>query len=243
MNKIQMTTPIVEMDAIARAIVIAADTGARVSICHTSNPKAVNLILGMRAPGQEVYIESCVHYFEGSEDDALRLGPWGKLKPPLRKAEELPEMRRHFAQGHIDMLGSDHAPFTREEKMAENTPDGLAGIELTLPMLLHRVKTGEFRPEQIAAYASERPAKIWGLYPQKGTLNIGSDADVVLVDMAQPHLIDTDKLHTQAKDCARLYQGRESGGTIIRTMVRGRTIYENGVIVAEPGWGTQVRPN
>ena len=222
---------------------IAADTGARISLCHTSNPRAVELILGMRRPEQEVYIESCVHYFEGSTEDALRLGPWGKLKPPLREADGLPQMRRHFAVGHIDMLGSDHAPFTREEKLAEKTPDGLATMELTLPMLLYRVKTGEFWLEQIAAYASERPARIFGLYPHKGSLRVGADADVVLVDLNRTYAVEVDNLFTQAKDSARLYQGRETGGTIMRTMVRGKTIYEDGRIAAEPGWGTRVLPN
>lgn len=234
--------PIVELDAIARAIVIAADTGARISICHTSCAEAVELIMRMRRPDREVYIESCVHYFEGSTEDALRLGPWGKLKPPLRAPENLPKMRCHFSMGHIDMLGSDHAPFTREEKLAEKTPDGLSGMELTLPMLLSRVKTGEFRLEQIAAYASESPARIFGLYPQKGTLSIGADADVVLVDLNRTYTIDVEKLFTQAKDSARLYQGREAGGTIVRTMVRGKTVYENGSITAQPGWGTRICP-
>ena len=234
--------PIVELDAIARSIVIAGDTGARISLCHTSTPAAVELIRRMRRPDQEVYIESCVHYFEGSLDDALRLGPWGKLKPPLRAAEGLPAMRRHFAQGHIDMLGSDHAPFTREEKLAEKTPDGLAAMELTLPMLLCRVRTGELTLEQIAAYASERPAKIFGLYPRKGTLQAGADADVVLVDLQHPYTVQVENLLTQAKDCARLYQGRTTGGTVVKTLVCGRTVYDRGRITAEPGWGSRICP-
>ena len=234
--------PIVELDAIARAMVIAADCGTRISLCHTSSPAGVELIRGMRREGQEAYIESCVHYFEGSTEDAIRLGPWGKLKPPLRESAGLPRMRRHFAEGHIDMLGSDHAPFTQEEKLAEKTPDGLAAMELTLPMLLYRVKTGEFTLSQIAAYASERPAKIFGLYPHKGSLRPGADADIVLVDCRRGYTVDVTKLFTQAKDCARLYQGRETGGTIVRTLVRGQTVYENGRITAEPGWGTRVRP-
>lgn len=116
-------------------------------------------------------------------------------------------------------------------------------MELTLPMLLYRVKTGEFWLEQIAAYASERPARIFGLYPHKGSLRVGADADVVLVDLNRTYAVEVDNLFTQAKDSARLYQGRETGGTIMRTMVRGKTIYEDGRIAAEPGWGTRVLPN
>ena len=233
---------IVELDAIARAMVIGADTGVRISLCHTSSPEGVELIRRMRRPDQEAYIESCVHYMEGSTEDALRLGPWGKLKPPLRAPEGLARMRRHFAEGHIDMLGSDHAPFTREEKLAEKTPDGLAVMELTLPMLLCRLKTGEFLPEQVALSASEWPAKIFGLYPRKGTLRAGADADVVLVDLNRPGRVQVENLFTQAKDSARLYQGRETGGTIVRTIVRGKTVYQDGRITAERGWGTRVSP-
>ena len=235
--------PIVELDAIARAIVLAADCGARISLCHTSSPRGVELIRGMREKGQEAYIESCVHYLEGSTDDALRLGPWGKLKPPLREADGLRLMRKHFADGHIDMLGSDHAPFTREEKLAEKTPDGLAAMELTLPMLLYRVQTGEITLSQIAAYAAESPAKIFGLYPHKGTLRPGADADIVLVDCKKGYTVDVEKLFTMAKDCARLYEGRTTGGTIVRTLVRGRTVFENGRITAEPGFGKWVKVN
>lgn len=231
---------IVELDAIARAMVIGADTGARISLCHTSSPEGVELIRRMRRPDQEAYIESGVHYMEGSTEDALRLGPWGKLKPPLRAPEGLERMRRHFAEGHIDMLGSDHAPFTREEKLAEKTPDGLALIELTLSMLLYRVRTGEIPIEQVALSGSEWPARIFGLYPRKGSLRVGADADVVLVDWSRTGRVHVEDLFTQAKDCARLYQGRETGGTIVRTMVRGRTVYQDGRITAQPGWGVRV---
>lgn len=76
-------------------------------------------------------------------------------------------------------------------------------MELTLPMLLYRVKTGEFWLEQIAAYASERPARIFGLYPHKGSLRVGADADVVLVDLNRTYAVEVDNLFTQAKDSAR----------------------------------------
>jgi dihydropyrimidinase/allantoinase len=233
---------IVEIDAIARAIVIGKETGARLSMCHVSNPEGVELIHRMRACGQEVYIESCLHYFEGSEDDVIRLGVWAKLKPPLRKKEELPRMRRLFRDGYIDMLGSDHAPFTREEKLAPGMPDGLAAVEMTLPILLKRVKTGEFTLERIAECASERPAKIFGIYPRKGNLDVGADADIVLVDMDRSHTVNVENCFTMAKDSVRLYEGCETGGEIIMTIVRGLPVLENGKITAKPGWGKWIVP-
>lgn len=233
---------IVEMDAIARAIVIALDTGTRISLCHVSNPDAVELILRMRAPGQEVYVETCLHYLECSQDDTLRTGVWGKMKPPLREAEGLPRMRAHFAAGHIDMLGSDHAPFTREEKLKPAMPDGIAAVEMTLPMLLCSYKRGEIRLEDIAAYAAQRPAELFGIGDRKGSLKTGADGDIVLVDLNKTYTVELNKLQTMAKECVALYEGRETGGTIVRTIVRGKTVYQDGAVTAEPGWGTWIKP-
>ena len=233
---------IVELDAIARAIVIGRDTGCRISLCHCSSVDAVELAMRMRDGKQECYIETCLHYMECSQDDTMRIGPCGKRKPPLREAEGLPVMRRHFANGDIDMLGSDHAPFTAEEKQKVPSPDGIACVEMTLPMLLLGYKRGEFRLEDIANYASKRPCTIFGLDDRKGSLEAGKDADIVLVDLNKTYKVELDKLQTMAKACAKLYEGRETGGTVVRTIVRGKTVYLNGEITAEPGWGTWIRP-
>lgn len=233
---------IVELEAIARSIVIARETNTRLSMCHVSSPEGIELIHRMSDSEQEVYVESCLHYFEGSEEDVLRLGVWAKLKPPLRKKQELSYMRKLFSDGYIDMLGSDHAPFTREEKLAPNMPDGLAAVEITLPILLKRVKEGEFTLERIAECASERPAKIFDIFPKKGNLDVGADADLVLVDMNREYVVDSEKAFTMAKDSTRLYDGHKTGGEIIMTMVRGVPVFEKGKITGNPGWGKWIRP-
>ena len=96
--------------------------------------------------------------------------------------------------------------------------------------------------ERIAECCSERPAKIFGLYPRKGQIAVGADADLVLVDMNRHHTVHVENCFTMAKDCVRLYEGRETGGEIVMTMVRGKPVLENGKITAEPGWGEWIVP-
>lgn len=234
--------PVVELEAIARSIALAGVTHTRISLCHVSSPEGIELIRRMRGTDQEVHIESCLHYLEGSEDDVRRLGVYAKIKPPLRSAQGLPHMRRLFEEGRIDFLGSDHAPFSSEEKASPSMPDGIAAVEATLPILLWRVFTKEISLTRIAEICSERPAKAFGIFPRKGRIAVGADADLVVADLAKQPVVTLDKPKTRARDCMRLYEGRKAGGEVIMTMVRGRVVLEKGEIMAEPGYGRLVAP-
>jgi dihydroorotase-like cyclic amidohydrolase len=120
-------------------------------------------------------------------------------------------------------------------------PDGIAAMELTLPLLLAQVRAGRLRIEDVVRTCSEQPAKIFGLYPRKGVIALGSDADLILIDLDQTSSVHIDQLKTRAKACAKLYENRELGGKIVLTMVRGRPVMKNGDIVGSPGWGNWIR--
>jgi allantoinase len=240
--------PLVELEAVARSLVLSQAAGVRLAVCHVSTPEAVQLVENARSSGQEVYIETCPHYLLCSYEDSAKLGPFAKMKPPLRSREIAARLLQMYAEGRIDYIGSDHAPFTEEEKVAYPedlfmAPDGIAAMELTLPLFLAQVREGRLRIEDIVRTCSEQPSKIFGLYPRKGVIALGSDADVVLIDLNHTSSVRLDQLKTKAKACARLYENRETGGKILLTMVRGRTVMKNGEISGTAGWGQWIRPN
>jgi allantoinase len=251
--------PIVEMEAISRSLVLARQTGVRLAVCHVSTAESIEIIESARCLGQEVYIESCPHYFLRSWEESAALGPLAKIKPPLRSKEASLRLRNMYAQGRIDYLGSDHAPFTGEEKWRSgkpasnpenvhapgdlfSAPDGIAVMELTLPLLLFLAREGSFKMEDIVRTCCQKPAYVFGLFPRKGVVQPGSDADLVLVDMERVARVDISKLRTKAKECGRLYHKAEIVGGILLTMVRGMPVMEDGQIVGKPGWGQWLRP-
>jgi dihydroorotase-like cyclic amidohydrolase len=239
--------PLVELEAVARSLVLARAEGVRLAFCHVSTPETVQLIENARGSGQEVYIETCPHYLLCSYEDSAELGPFAKMKPPLRSRETAARLLKMYAEGRIDYIGSDHAPFSEEEKVAYRedllmAPDGIAAMELTLPLLLAQVRAGKLRIEDIVRTCCEQPARIFDLYPRKGAIALGSDADLVLIDLDHISSVHIDQLKTKAKACARLYESREIGGKILLTMVRGRPVMKNGNILGTPGWGHWIRP-
>jgi allantoinase len=238
--------PLVELEAVARSLVLSRAAGVRLAVCHVSTAEAVQLIENARSSGQEAYMETCPHYLLCSYEDSVGLGPFAKMKPPLRSRETVARLMKMYVEGRIDYIGSDHAPFTEEEKMAHGedlsmAPDGIAAMELTLPLLLAQVRAGRLRIEDVVRTCSEQPAKIFGLYPRKGVIALGSDADLILIDLDQTSSVHIDQLKTRAKACAKLYENRELGGKIVLTMVRGRPVMKNGDIVGSPGWGNWIR--
>lgn len=234
--------PVVELEAVARSLVLARAAGARLAICHASLPETVELAEGARRLGQEVYLETCLHYLAASHEDVERVGRFAKIKPPLRDKERAARLYEMYRAGRLDYLGSDHAPFTAAEKLADPAPDGLAAAELTLPLLLARVRNGELTLERIVATCCRKPAEIFGLYPRKGVIAPGADADVVLLDLDKSSRVRLDALKTRAKACAAIYDGWETGGEILLTMVRGQVVIKQGEITGQPGWGRFVRP-
>ncbi|TWH47924.1 dihydroorotase family protein [Sporomusa sp. KB1] len=234
--------PVVELEAVARSLVLARTAGARLAICHTSLPESVELVDSARGLGQEVYMETCLHYLVASHEEVKKVGPFAKIKPPLRDKERAAKLYQMYCRGKLDYLGSDHAPFTKEEKLAERTPDGLAATELTLPLLLARVKKGEVTLERIVETCCHNPARVFGLYPRKGAIAVGADADLVLLDLSKSTQVRLDCLKTRAKACATIYEGWETGGEIVLTMVRGQAVIERGEITGKPGWGQFIRP-
>ncbi|TMI84757.1 MAG: hypothetical protein E6H04_00700, partial [Bacillati bacterium ANGP1] len=173
--------------AAAETALLARLAGARVVIAHTSHPEAVELIARERARGGRLWVESCPQYFFLLEAEVLRHGPFRKFTPPARlgSAEGAGQMWRLLTDGAISHLSTDHAPATRRQKEGGDiwqAPFGLPGVETTLTLLLHAAHHGWVSLERVVDALCERPARLYGFYPRKGSLLPGADADVTLVD-------------------------------------------------------------
>lgn len=230
-----------ERDAIAGVLDMAAETGATIYIVHMSIAEGAALVKAAKARGQRCYVETCPQYLV-LDDSALReQGPWAKCAPPLRDPENTDRMWQYLLEGTIDTVGSDHAPFTAEEKEAGaneiwGAPNGLTGIQTMLPLLLDEgVGRRGLSLERLAQVTSTNAARIFRLYPRKGVIALGSDADFALVDLdAEWTITGTELLHL-AKWTP--YEGRRVKGRVDITMVRGGVVYRDGRVQVEPGYG------
>lgn len=233
--------PYAEEEAIDRVIGMAAATGATIYIVHMSLAEGAAVIAAAKRRGQRVHVETCPQYLALDDSALSEQGPWAKCAPPLRSAENTRRMWEYVIDGTIDTIGSDHAPFTHDEKaLGEDdiwkAPNGLTGIQTMLPLLIDAGVHGHGLPlERLAQVTSTRAAQIFGLYPRKGQIAIGSDADLALVDLdAEWTIRGADLLH-KAKWTP--YEGRVVRGRVDATFVRGTPVYADGAVQVDPGFG------
>lgn len=229
-------------EAVARAIVFAESAGMRLHIAHESSADALPHIATARARGLDVTVETCPQYLLLTDDDVAEKGGVLRCNPPIRKPGHDAALWRALDAGLIDTLTTDHAPHKVEHKTKPKIWDnncGLLGVETALPLMLAEVHRGRLTLERLVALNAANPAKVWDLYPMKGALRVGSDADIVLVDMQRSATIDQAKLHSKQRISG--WHGRAVHGLPIRTIVRGRTVMLDGNLVGVPGWGKPVR--
>jgi len=183
---------VAEVEAIARAGLLARHTGCRLHVVHISSGAGVAAALEARALGTDISIETCPHYLFFTEDDLLRIGALAKCAPPLRSREERYSLFDAVVRGGVGIIGSDHSPCPPEMKERENFFEiwgGIAGVQTTLSALLHLGLT----PERIAATTAANGARRFG-FEKKGAIEAGLDADLALVDAGATFEVTRDNL-------------------------------------------------
>jgi len=238
---------VVETASIAQCIAMAAATGVRLQIAHMSSATGVNLVTRAKEAGLRVTAETCPHYLMYTDDALAQWGPYAKCNPPLRTAETSALLWEAVRAGVVDVIGTDHSPFLVAEKAphADNiwaAPPGMPGLEEFVPLMLTAVHQQKFSMSQMVRLICENPARLFGLWPRKGTLAVGGDADVVLVNARTEWVHDHTTLYTKARDTALMYDGTRFVGRPVATIVRGRAVMRDGKVADAAGWGQWVKP-
>jgi dihydropyrimidinase len=228
---------LLEAEAIFRALTIATITRCPLYVVHLSTAKGVIPIQLAKIEGQPVYAETCPQYLTMTDLKLQKLGPLAKIGPPLRREKDRLALWSAIQKGIIDVVASDHAPKAKKiEDPFFEAPYGSPQAETMLTVTYAEgVGKRRMRPSRMVQLFSENPAKIFGLYPKKGALQKGSDADLVLFDPKQVHTIRHENQHSGAP--YTLYEGRKCMGKPILTMQRGRIVVDNGEVKGKPGQG------
>lgn len=239
--------PITEVEPFEKLILIAQETGVRLTFAHVSTADGMELCRRARERGQKVHVETCPQYLFLSDEAMLKYGPFTKCNPPLRSAKDRDALWNYVRNGTVDYIGGDHGPFLLSEKERGikdifDCPAGLANIEVTLPLMLTAVRDGRLSLARMVDLLCANAARIFKL-KNKGHLAPGYDADFVVVDTEKTFTVDHHEFKTKARDIAVPYDGMKLTGRPVLTAVRGRVIMENGVIdSANQGWGRLQRP-
>ncbi|MGQ0572282.1 MAG: allantoinase AllB [Armatimonadota bacterium] len=238
---------IAEVASVAQCVALAEAAGARLQIAHMSSAAAVDIIARARDRGLRVTAETCPHYLMFTEDALAQWGPYAKCNPPLRRQETQDRLWDAVRAGLIDVIGTDHSPFLVEEKAphADNiwaAPPGIPGLEEFLPLMLTAVHRQRLTLPQLVRLTAENAARLFGLWPRKGSLAVGADADIVVADTRAARVHDHRTLYTKSRDTAMMYDGMHLQGVPVVTFVRGRAVMRNGDVVGEAGWGQWVKP-
>jgi len=233
--------PIAEIEAVHRVLFLAAEARAPVYIVHCSTARSVDLVREAARQGQPAFAETCPQYL--LLDETAYEGPhpeWYILQPPLRPAAERAGLWERLHRGWIATVGTDHCDYALRQKTATGsfltTPGGLPGLETMLP-LLHTfgILEGRIGWPDLVRLCAANPAKLFGLYPRKGTLQPGSDADLVLYDPEPEETLTASRLHGVAGYTP--YEGWRVRGRVRLVMVRGQVVVEDGAFRGTPGWG------
>jgi dihydroorotase len=225
---------VVAVEAVARAAILAEWTGARIHVLHISSAAELQPLAEAKARGVDITGETCPQYLLLSETDYEKFGGVVRVNPPVREKPNQQPLWNALMDGTIDMIATDHAPHAPDEKTRPDiwTVDcGFPGVETQMPLMLTEINKGRATINDYVRWSAESPAKIWGLYPRKGTLTVGSDADIAIVDLKREWTVDDAMIQSRAKISP--WHGRKASALPIHTIVRGRFVMKDRILQEE----------
>ncbi len=237
-----------EIDAIRRLLVCmrGAGKGVRAHVVHVSCAAGLAEVDAARGKGVSITAETCPHHLAFTEQDFERIGPPLKCAPPIRDAGTREALWSEVLAGRVDLIGSDHSPCPAAAKQKGEHDiwqawGGVAGIQATLPVLLtDGLHARGLSLERVAHLTATAPAQLFGLYPRKGAITVGADADFAIIAPDKQWILQPQNL--EARSGVSAYLGREFTGKVVQTIVRGKTVFVDGEVIGHPGWGQFVRP-
>ncbi|MGI0090307.1 MAG: allantoinase AllB [Nitrososphaerales archaeon] len=236
-----------ETIAVSTVISLARSTGARVHIAHMSSGQAAQLVKEAKQSGAKITSETCPQYLVLEDNDLATLGPYAKVNPPIRTGKKnRDELWDGIMTGTIDFVASDHAPWTRLEKDPGfddifKANSGIPGTETLFPLLLSQAVEGRLSLNTLAKITSESQARIFNIYPRKGSIQVGSDADLALVDLKKEKKLDRSTMISKSRE-TNPYDGRAIIGVPVTTIVRGQVVMRDGVLEGKVGMGKFITP-
>ncbi len=208
----------------ARDILLARETGARLHLCHCSTAASAWMAARAKEEGVRLTAEVCPHHFTLTYEDIPEGDTNFKMAPPLREKQDVEVLRQALKNGVMDVISTDHAPHSQEEKARPfpEAPNGIVGSETAVALAVTElVENGVLTPLELAERMSHRPAQILGL--PFGTLQVGSPADVTIVDPAAEYVIDKDRFASKGRNTP--FHGRRVRGKVLYTIVNGKIVY------------------
>ena len=235
-----------EAVGVSRVLLLTERTPYRFHFHMITTRRSLELIRAAKGqrPGSFT-VETSPKYLLLTEEDHVRMGPFGTVLPRFKTPDDNAAVWEGLLDGTIDMVATDHAPHARIEKEEGfidiwKAPTGVPEVEISLPLMLTQVNKGKLSLSRLVEVMAESPSREYGIYPQKGSIQVGSDADLVLVDMERESTVDDGSLTTAPKYSA--FGGTPLKGMPILTMVRGNVVMEDGKVSDAPPKGNLVIP-
>lgn len=235
----------VETDAVRRMVYLAKSLKAPLYIVHLASREGLEEVTRARAEGFEIYAETCPQYLNFTNEVYKREdGRNFVCSPPIKGEDSRKALWEGLKKGDISTVATDHCPFQSYEKDwgrddFTKIPNGCMGVENMYPYMLSEANKGNISFKKAVEVCSANVARIFGCYPQKGTIAIGSDADIVVYDPDKNFTITRDKMHSDVD--YTIWEGIEMKGYPIMTFSRGWMVYKDGSFLGEPGWGRFVK--
>nr|MDO8100320.1 dihydroorotase family protein [Candidatus Njordarchaeota archaeon] len=232
--------PQIETGAISMCIRTTRKLGVHIHVCHLSTESGLGIISEGKVSGVPVTAETTPHHLLLSDRQLQDFGSYAKMVPPLRTLRDTRSLMKGLTTGIIDIIASDHAPHTNEEKERRFTeaPSGIPGLETMLSLILTEMSEGRITLRRLLETMSENPSNIFGLRG-KGKIAEGYDADIVVVDLQKEKTIRSRDFHSKAKYTP--FEGREVKGVPVLTIVNGTPVMQDGEIIGNPGVGKIVK--
>ncbi len=237
--------PMVEAAAVGLVATIVRELGMPAHIVHITSRMATEEVQAAQSLGVDLSAESCPHYLLFDESQIPLHGNFVKVAPPLRPPEDVEYLWVALTEGSLSIVASDHAPFTPEEKAEADfatSGQGIPSLEMLVPTMIDAGLSGRLPLTRAVEVMTANPAKLFGIYPRKGTVSPGSEADLVLVDPEARLTADSSVFLSRSGGSGKVYDGLDLAGRILTTLSRGRIVYDQGQ-VAEGAGGKFVSPD